>query len=116
VYALGCALYHLLAGHVPFPGGTSAEKVQRHLTRLPRPIEKRRPDLPAGLGDVLRRMMARRRKHRYQSAAEAAAALVPYATPFTDRPTGPTQPNNSIPSMPTTVDLPTTAGDRSASA
>ena len=115
VYALGCTLYHLLAGRVPFPGGTSAEKVQRHLTRLPRPIETRRPDLPAGLGDVIRQMMARRRKHRYQSAAEAIAALAPYATPFTDQSTGPAQPNNSIPTMPTTVDQPTTAGDRSGS-
>ncbi len=32
VYALGCTLYYLLAGGVPFPGGSAIEKMLRHAT------------------------------------------------------------------------------------
>jgi len=102
LYALGCTIYHMLAGHVPFPGGTLIAKALRHLSETPRPIEELRSDLPAGLGDAIRRLMARRRTHRYRTAAEAAAALAPFATRFD---------GNSLPDVlaanRTATDLPT---------
>src|SRR5262249_18563073 len=59
IYALGCTLYHLLTGQVPFPGGTLLQKFRRHQETEPRPAERLRPDLPSGLASVLRRMMAK---------------------------------------------------------
>jgi serine/threonine-protein kinase len=82
LYGLGCTLYHLLAGQVPFPGGTVTEKALRHLHEEPLRIEDLRPDLPPGLGDAIRKLMARRRTHRYRTAKEAADALAPFAVPI----------------------------------
>src|SRR5262249_23725951 len=38
LYSLGCTFYFLLTGSVPFPGGTTLEKLIRHSTEAPRPI------------------------------------------------------------------------------
>ena len=40
IYALGCTLYHLIAGHVPFPGWSLPEKVTAHETKEPTPLEE----------------------------------------------------------------------------
>src|SRR5205085_1724396 len=52
VYSLGCTLYQLLAGQVPFPEGGVAQKVRAHLDRLPRPVEVLRPDVPPEVARV----------------------------------------------------------------
>ncbi len=79
VYSLGCTLYDLLTGQPPFPDGTALEKVQAHVGRAPRPLAEVRPDVPAGLARVVEKMMAKSPADRYQTPAEAAAALEPFA-------------------------------------
>ena len=87
IYSLGCTLYHLLAGRPPFPGESAAKKLARHLTSTPAAIESLRPDVPPGLGLVLRKMMAKHPEQRYATPAEvvvaltAALAAVPVAVP-----------------------------------
>ncbi len=76
VYSLGCTLYYLLTGRVPFPGGTVAEKLLRHLTQEPAPVQRLQPAVPPALAAVVHKMMARRPEDRYQSAAEVVAALM----------------------------------------
>jgi len=83
LYSLGCSLYHLLTGRVPFPGGTTVEKALKHLSETPQSIEELRPDLPAGLGDLVRKLMMRRRSHRPRTALEVVAALTPFAATIT---------------------------------
>jgi hypothetical protein len=78
VYALGCTLYHLIAGRVPFPGSSFSEKVEAHETKEPDPVEALCPDVPAGLALAVRRMMAKRPADRFGSMAEVAEALTPY--------------------------------------
>ncbi len=75
VYSLGCTFYCLLAGRVPFVGNSLAAKIADHQLREPEPIESLRQDLPPGLGDVVRRMMAKDRANRYREPEEAAQAL-----------------------------------------
>ena len=82
LYGLGCTLYHMLAGHVPYPGGTPVAKALRHLSETPTPIEDLRSDVPEELGEVLSTLMSRKRTHRYRTAAQAAEALAPFAKPF----------------------------------
>ena len=77
VYSLGCTLYYLLTATVPHPTGTPTEKMLRH-ARSPFPVPDR-PDLPAGLADVLLKMTARKPDDRYQTPAEAAEALALFA-------------------------------------
>ena len=81
VYSLGCTLYHLLTGRVPFPGGTLTEKLLRHQQAEPDAIERLCPDVAPGLARVVRRMMAKRPQDRYQTPGEVAGALVPFASP-----------------------------------
>jgi WD40 repeat protein/tRNA A-37 threonylcarbamoyl transferase component Bud32 len=75
VYALGCTLYHLLTGRPPFPGGTLLQKLRRHEREEPTPIAALRPEVPARLAAVVRKMMAKRPEDRYQTPADAAGAL-----------------------------------------
>src|SRR5262249_17668691 len=78
VYSLGCTLYHLIGGRVPFPGSSLSEKMQAHESREPAPLEELCPEMPGGLALVVQKMMAKRPEDRFQSMAEAAEALAPY--------------------------------------
>lgn len=85
IYSLGCTFYTLLAGQVPFVGGTAVEKVKAHSERTPRPIGELRKDLPQGLAQVIDRMMAKDPAHRYQTPAEVVSALTQLASPAKPR-------------------------------
>jgi len=78
IYSLGCTLYALLAGRPPFPEGTVLQKAAAHLEEAPRPLAELRRDLPPGLAKVVARMMEKDPAKRYQTPAEAAAALLPF--------------------------------------
>jgi serine/threonine protein kinase len=78
IYSLGCTLWYLLIGQPPFPNGTLAEKLLSHQSKEVPAIDKLRPDVPAGLASVLRRMLAKRPEDRYRTPAEVAEAVTPY--------------------------------------
>jgi WD40 repeat protein len=80
VYSLGCTLYHLLTGLVPFPATTVMDKVIKHATEQPAALSALRPDLPANLEDVVMKMIAKLPAQRYQTPGEVAKALAPFAT------------------------------------
>ncbi len=75
IYSLGCTFYYLLAGQVPYPGGTAMEKLLRHQLEQPLPLERLRPEVPAAVLAMVRRMMAKNPAQRFGSPAEVAAAL-----------------------------------------
>src|SRR5207237_9807309 len=57
LYSLGCTFYFLLTGKVPFPGGTSLEKLDRHKNEEPEPVEQGRPEVPPAVASSVRRLM-----------------------------------------------------------
>jgi serine/threonine protein kinase len=75
LYSLGCTLYFLLAGSVPFPGGTLIQKLDRQRWHTPPSVDQLRPEVPAALARVVRRLMAKHPDDRYQEPAELACAL-----------------------------------------
>jgi formylglycine-generating enzyme required for sulfatase activity len=81
IYALGATLFYLLAGRVPYDGATPAEKLVQHVTAPPPSLLQYRPDAPPQLDAIIQWMMAKRPEDRPQTAAQAAAALVPFCDP-----------------------------------
>jgi serine/threonine protein kinase len=67
LYSLGCTLYFLLAGRAPFPTGTVLQKLTRHQSEEPTPLEQLRPDVPPGLAAVVRKALAKRPGDRFQT-------------------------------------------------
>jgi hypothetical protein len=75
LYSLGCTFYFLLAGRVPFPGGTLIQKLDRQRWENPPSVDQLRPEVPAGVASVVRRLMAKHADDRYRTPEELAAAL-----------------------------------------
>jgi serine/threonine protein kinase len=75
IYSLGCTFHFLLTGQPPFPGGNLAEKLMKHQTAEPRPIETLRKEVPAVVGEVLHKMLAKRPVERYAACGEVGAIL-----------------------------------------
>ncbi len=78
IYSLGCTLYYSLTGKVPFPGGTTSEKLRRHLDEAPLPLRAHRDDLDPKIVELVGRMMAKRPEDRLPTAAAVLKGLEPW--------------------------------------
>lgn len=78
IYSLGCTLYYAVTGKVPFPRGTTADKVRAHLER--QPIDPRRLNhkLDAAFVEVMAEMLAKDPAERIPTAADVMARLAPW--------------------------------------
>jgi serine/threonine-protein kinase len=102
LYSLGGTFFYLLTGRVPFPGGTTMEKLVRHATEEAAEVESLRPEVPAAVAAVVRKLLAKDPAARYQTPAELAAALEPFAVggPPGWRPTPAARPESDSPATP----------------
>jgi serine/threonine-protein kinase len=120
LYSLGCTFHYILTGQVPFPAERAMEKLLKHYLEMPVPVESLRPGVPASVGQVVRKLMAKDPGQRYQTPAELSEALgallaaglpasvsaVPVAIPV-----GPTRSTEPTPAEgPPTVDTITDVG------
>jgi len=78
VYSLGCTLYYAVTGKVPFPGGTTADKIRRHLDETPLNPLHFNPDLPSGFCDAVAAMMDKNPDTRTPTAAAVVELLRPW--------------------------------------
>ncbi len=74
VYALGCLLYKLLTGEVPFPREGEAARLYAHLHDPPPAPSLYVPSLPMALDDVVIRAMSKSPEDRYPSAGDLGRA------------------------------------------
>ena len=74
VYALGCVLFQMLTGEVPFPRDSQVAKIYAHLSEPPPQLDSASLGLPAELNDVVRRAMAKAPADRFQSAGDLGRA------------------------------------------
>lgn len=79
IFSLGCALFEMLTGKLPFPGESVMEKLMARASRDAPPVRSLRPDVPLELEGVIARMLARNPNDRYTTPAEVAQALAPFA-------------------------------------
>jgi eukaryotic-like serine/threonine-protein kinase len=70
LYSLGCCLYEMLTGTVPFTGASPVAIAYRHVREDPTPPRMLNPDVPAPLEAICLKAMAKLPDNRYQTAAE----------------------------------------------
>jgi serine/threonine-protein kinase len=71
LYSLGCLLYEMASGDVPFSADSVHELIAMHASDPPKRIQ----GVPAGLIVVIERLLAKDPNARYQTASEARDAL-----------------------------------------
>jgi serine/threonine-protein kinase len=85
LYGLGATLYFLLTGRPPFADGRDvSETMQAVVADAPAPLESLRPDVPAAVTAIVRKLMAKKPADRFATAAELAAALEPFCHDIPD--------------------------------
>jgi Protein kinase domain len=75
IYALGCILFELLTGYVPFSGSNPFAILSKHISDPVPSIKNRRPDLSPAIEFVVKKALAKNPQDRYQNANEMAADL-----------------------------------------
>jgi serine/threonine-protein kinase len=76
IYSLGCTLYHLLTAEPPYPQGTMLQKLLQHQgDEAPDPGLKNRR-VPSPLSAIVRKMMAKDPRRRYQNPEQLIRDLM----------------------------------------
>ncbi|MBX7166479.1 MAG: protein kinase [Pirellulales bacterium] len=79
IFSLGCTLFRLLTGKLPFGGSNTVQKLLARVQNDAPLASSLRADVPPELDAVLAKMMARTVTDRYQTPAEVIEALAPFA-------------------------------------
>jgi eukaryotic-like serine/threonine-protein kinase len=80
LFSFGILLYEMLTGQAPFRAENPAETLRRIVQEPPPDPRALRPGLPAEVGPLLDRLLAKDRRDRPQSAGEVAAILERFRT------------------------------------
>jgi YVTN family beta-propeller protein len=89
IYALGCVLFHTVAGAAPYQRDSDEATLWAHLHDDPPSLHANAPDAPPELQAVIDRALAKEPDDRYQSAGDlgraALAAIGRHEAPFGER-------------------------------
>ena len=78
IYSLGCTFFFLVAGFVPFPSGTSHQKLHAHLLSEAPDPKMYSPELPWDVARLISAMMDKDPAGRPATAEEIIRALAPF--------------------------------------
>ncbi|MCC6929666.1 MAG: serine/threonine protein kinase [Gemmatimonadaceae bacterium] len=91
LYSLGVLAFLALTGRFPFESETPSAVLVAHVTKAPPPIRSLAPTIPAALGDIVDRLLAKDRERRFPDADAVVAALtnaartIPHDAPAASR-------------------------------
>ncbi|MBE9498603.1 serine/threonine protein kinase [Streptomyces sp. GKU 257-1] len=75
LYALGCLLFELITGRLPFQAPDSVGYLTAHLSQEPPAPSSVRPDIPGAWDSLVLRLLSKGPAERYGTAADASRAL-----------------------------------------
>ncbi|MFB8272920.1 serine/threonine-protein kinase [Streptomyces sp. NPDC055955] len=75
LYALGCLLFELITGRLPFQAPDSVGYLTAHLSQEPPAPSSVRPGIPGAWDGLVRRLMRKDPAERYETAADVSRAL-----------------------------------------
>ena len=81
IYALGCALYEMLAGEPPFTGPTAENIILKHISAEPTPVNVLRETVSEEIALTVKRALAKSPADRFATADELTQQLQALATP-----------------------------------
>jgi urea transport system substrate-binding protein len=75
LFSLGCVMYMMLTGELPFPGKTTMAVMTALATKTPAPVHEKNPSVPRTVSDLIARMLEKDPSVRSQSARQIVEVL-----------------------------------------
>ena len=75
IYSVGCMLYEMLSGRVPFEGDNPMAVIMMQIDEEPQRLRRVRSDIPRALESVVTKAMEKDPSRRFQTSAEMGAAI-----------------------------------------
>ncbi len=76
IYSLGCMMYQMACGKLPFPGSSFGEVLIGHLQLPPPPLKEIVPDIPDAYEAVIMKCLEKQQESRYQTMTELHDAIL----------------------------------------
>lgn len=75
IYSLGCTLYFLMRSKAPYSGETVAHTLMAHVSSPIPDLCQKRPDAPEWLGEIFKKMLAKKPRDRFQTMGELVQSI-----------------------------------------
>src|SRR5207237_468342 len=75
IYSLGCMMYQMATGRLPFPGSNFGEVLMGHLQQRPPPLREIKPETPEVYEAIVLKCLEKKQEDRFQTMKELKQAL-----------------------------------------